>query len=119
LETTLGMPADELNQTYAYRGSAQNVGGKLKSTTNHWVQPNEGATNESGFTALPGGIRFHDFAPEEFTLFVDIGQIGAWWSSTANDANSAWHRTLRKEEIGVYRDPQDKKMGCCARCLRD
>ena len=49
-------------------------GGKLKETgTGHWIAPNYAATNEVGFTALPGG--FYDGAH----LF--IGGIGYWWTS--------------------------------------
>ncbi len=49
---------DEWEQLSAYLGGSNNAGGKLKETgTLHWKEPNQGATNESGFTALPGGIR--------------------------------------------------------------
>ena len=41
-----------------YLGSADSAGGKLKETgTTHWQNPNAGATNETGFSALPGGGR--------------------------------------------------------------
>lgn len=119
LETSLGMPADQLDHTYLYRGGAQNVGGKLKSTTNHWFQPNEGATNESGFTALPGGIRFHEYEPGDPTSFVGMGDIALWWTATASDTEEAWHRTIGFEETGIYRDPENKRDGYCVRCVRD
>jgi uncharacterized protein (TIGR02145 family) len=49
------------------------AGGKLKETgTEHWESPNEGATNETGFTALPGGNRFIDGS------FTGIGRYGYW-----------------------------------------
>jgi uncharacterized protein (TIGR02145 family) len=49
------------------------AGGKLKETgTEHWQSPNEGATNETGFSALPGGNRFIDGS------FTGIGRYGYW-----------------------------------------
>jgi uncharacterized protein (TIGR02145 family) len=49
------------------------AGGKLKETgTEHWEPPNEGATNVTGFTALPGGNRFIDGS------FTGIGRYGYW-----------------------------------------
>ncbi len=59
LETTLGMPANELNNV-GYRGDAANVGGKLKAVDQLWEPPNTGASNSSGFSALPGGHRNSD-----------------------------------------------------------
>ena len=51
--------------------------------TGHWVSPNSGATNDSGFTALPGGSLIGGF--------IDMGTSGNWWSSSANGADSAWY----------------------------
>jgi uncharacterized protein (TIGR02145 family) len=50
------------------------AGRKLKEKgTTHWAEPNEGATNESGFTALPGGARG--------LYFSQIDSTGYWWTS--------------------------------------
>jgi uncharacterized protein (TIGR02145 family) len=60
-----------------YLGGERIAGGKLKETgTTHWARPNTGATNESGFTALPGGAR-SNYDGE----FGDIGIGCYWWSS--------------------------------------
>ncbi|MEI6349029.1 MAG: FISUMP domain-containing protein [Bacteroidota bacterium] len=59
------------------RGGACVAGGKLKEKgTTHWKTPNSGATNESGFSAVPGGIRMLD------GTFDRMGNVGYWWSST-------------------------------------
>jgi uncharacterized protein (TIGR02145 family) len=64
-------------------GTHSIVGGKLKeSGTSHWFAPNYGATNETGFSALPGGmLREASFAfPDPF--FLLLGTYGFWWTST-------------------------------------
>ena len=67
----------EWEQLIDYLGGDSIAGGKMKETgTEHWLSPNTGATNESGFTALPGGVLMN-------TAFGNTdGSIGAWWSTT-------------------------------------
>lgn len=91
-----------------------NAGGKLKETgTEHWNNPNYEATNESGFTALPGGGR----APDGH--FDDIGYYGFWWSATEYLTNDAWARNLFYFSSNVYRNHGDKGVGFSVRCVRD
>ena len=54
-------------------GYANVAGGKMKDTSSLWESPNFGATNESGFSGLPGGIRNGDGS------FLYLGQMGRWW----------------------------------------
>src|SRR5574344_54019 len=58
------VPSDaEWTELTDYLGGASVAGGKLTETgTTHWNSPNTGATNETGFTALPGGYRFSNGA---------------------------------------------------------
>ncbi len=70
-------------------------GGKLKETgTTHWLDPNTGATNESGFTALPGGMFQTGF-------FDNIKYMGYYWSSTNDYVDSApfWVVHYDSEEV--------------------
>src|SRR5664280_1993486 len=68
-----------------YLGGGSVAGGKLKETgTTHWTTPNTGATNETGFTALPGGYRSTNGA---YNNFEDYGY---WWSSTEYSATITW-----------------------------
>jgi len=114
LESALGMPANELNSA-GTRGEAQNVGGMLKSTS-VWNTPNTGATNETGFSGLPGGAR-GGFS--EGTFF-NLGTHGEWWtSSNYGEFNFAVRRQLRHSNGGIGRFGYYKGNGYCIRCLRD
>ncbi len=67
----------EWNTLINFLGGADVAGGKLKQAgTALWLSPNEGATNESGFTALPGGGR------RQTGEFEDRGKVAVWWTST-------------------------------------
>ena len=112
LETALGMPAAELNNTGG-RGSAQNVGGKMKSVSPLWLSPNAGATNSSGFAGLPGGNR------NNIITYFGIGDDGYWWSSTQVSTSLAWFRNLNYSMGYVYRNYLNKSYGFSVRCVRD
>ncbi|NND05901.1 MAG: hypothetical protein HKN87_05935 [Saprospiraceae bacterium] len=89
------------------------AGGKMKeSGTAHWNSPNTAATNESGFSGLPGGFRFNDGS------YITLGNDGYWWSSTESGAN-AWFRVLFYSSVDVSRSNNDKRLGFSVRCLRD
>ncbi len=90
------------------------AGGKLKETgTKHWISPNTGASNESGFTALPSGNRYLTGG------FVGIGQSGNWWSSTEADGSSAWFRSMSYYVSNAYRSGYYKWKGKSVRCVKD
>jgi uncharacterized protein (TIGR02145 family) len=73
-----------------YLGGESVAGGKMKEAgTVHWNSPNTGATNSSGFTALPGGL---SYTSGDFNY---LGSIGHWWSATESSSTNAWGRTLR------------------------
>jgi uncharacterized protein (TIGR02145 family) len=79
------VPSDaEWTTLYGYLGGAGVAGGKLKETgTTHWISPNTGATNSSGFTALPGGT-LSLFNDPDFSGWGDPGSSGIWWSASAS-----------------------------------
>ena len=90
------------------------AGGPLKEMgTTHWTTPNTGATNLSGFTALPGGYRYID------GTFVALSIGGWWWSSTEFNTTDAWNRNLLYADDDVGRTNNDKHIGFSIRCLRD
>lgn len=90
------------------------AGGKLKETgTSHWWSPNFGATNESGFTALPGGIRSSDG-------FYDLNANGFWWSTTEGSATQACDRGMDCNDSDVGRSfGYGKDLGLSVRCVLD
>lgn len=97
-----------------YLGGKEMAGGKLKeANTTHWAYPNTGATNETGFTALPGGYR------GSFGTFDDVGYYGYWWSATEFSVSSAWDRLLSYNISNVWRNYVYKVDGYSVRCLRD
>ncbi len=108
------LPSDaEWTQLTDYLGGISVAGGKMKEAgTTHWASPNTGATNESGFTALPGGFRGSS------GTYADIGKYGYWWSATENNANFAWLHYLYFD-INVYRANYTKELGLSVRCLKD
>jgi uncharacterized protein (TIGR02145 family) len=112
LELALGMLPGDLENSGG-RGALQNVGGKLKATT-HWDPPNMGATNESGFTALPGLSRYYSNGS-----FGTLGNAGYWWSRAEFGGEGAWNRLLSTDFAGILRNSSYIRNGFCVRCLRD
>jgi uncharacterized protein (TIGR02145 family) len=97
-----------------YLGGEVMAGNRLKEAgTNYWVGPNTLATNESGFTALPGGFRYQD------GLFHDFGFGGYWWTSTQQSTSRLYFRHLYYEDFKVFTFPNLKKNGFSVRCLKD
>ncbi len=112
LEIFLGMSAADADLEGS-RGTAQNIGGKLKSTSSSWFSPNIGATNESGFSGLPGKSRLL------YGYRETLGYSGYWWSSTENSTTKAWGRDLNYSDGNSDRFASKKQSGLRVRCLRD
>jgi len=111
LEMNLGIGKDEAG----YRGwRGQDCGGKLKETgTTHWRAPNKGATNDSGFTALPGGYRDVD------GFFYVLGYGGYWWSATEHSEFIIWYRSLYHTYSKIHRTDSYAGDGFSVRCVKD
>ena len=110
------VPSDAEWQTLVdYLGGDTVAGGKLKeSGTTHWSSPNTGATNESGFCALPGGYRYYYNG-----AFNYVGGSAIFWSSTESDISFAWYRGLYYCNTDVNRSDCNKQYGFSVRCVRD
>lgn len=110
------VPTDaELTTLTTYLGGTGVAGGKMKELgTTHWNSPNTGATNESGFSGLPGGYRDHDNG-----TFGGLGGYAYFWSSTEYDSGDAWGRDLGYGYSEVYRYCGSKRHGFSVRLIRD
>lgn len=96
-------------------GGESTAGGKLKeSSTFHWKGPNTGASNSSGFTALPSGRR-------EYTdgSFINLGYDGFWWTSSAYNPDYSWYYYLHYDVANAYRANFHKQYGFSVRCVQD
>jgi len=90
------------------------AGRAMKETgTTHWFSPNFGATNDSRYTALPGGLRDYSGA------FGNIGSFGYWWSSSEFSYNGAWNTDLFCGGGALIRDLSNKVDGYSVRCVKD
>ncbi|MCK9255675.1 MAG: hypothetical protein GX793_08700 [Bacteroidales bacterium] len=114
------LPSDaEWTELTDYLGGEDLAGGKLKATgtieagTGLWYEPNTDASNETGFTALPGGYRY------DYGIFDTFGYGGDWWSSSEYDSVDAWHRGMYYGNSGVSRSSDIKELGFSVRCVRD
>ena len=122
------VPSDaEWNVLTTFLGGENVAGGALKMTTStslqwgKWIDPNTGATNTSGFSALAGGNRADDGD------CGDVGISGEWWSSTEEDAHSffagtyacLWARRIMCNNTAVFREKRTFQYGFSVRCIKD
>jgi uncharacterized protein (TIGR02145 family) len=113
--TGWGVPTDaEWTILTDYLGGESVAGGKMKSVgTAYWNDPNTGATNESGFSALPGGYRDYNGS------FSNIRVSAVFWSAAENVGLNAWYPYLNNYNGIVDRIFSSKSVGASVRCLRD
>jgi uncharacterized protein (TIGR02145 family) len=114
------VPTDaEWTTLITYLGGETVAGGKLKEAgITHWASPNTGATNESGFTALPGACRFTGTAldPEGF---AGINSGGIWWSASEYDATNTWARSVIFNDSKSFKGYMFKNIGNSVRCIKN
>jgi uncharacterized protein (TIGR02145 family) len=113
LEMYLGMDPSVVNDGF-WRGTDE--GGKLKETGNdHWVIPNTGANNITGFNALPGG-QLHPSGD-----FVGIGEEAVFWTATgsSNSIEHAIGRVLMYNQQRIYSNGYHKYNNFSVRCVKD
>ena len=104
--------AGDWDELVGYAGS--NAGGKLKeSGFSHWKDANNGAVDEYGFTALPGGLR---------NLNGDFDYLrysGNWWSSSEHSTENSLLRTMYFANGNARQHSYSKNLGLSVRCIRN
>jgi uncharacterized protein (TIGR02145 family) len=109
------LPTDaEWTTLTTFLGGENIAGGKMKEAgVAHWLTPNIGATNSSGFTVLPAGDRNGN------GYFYDVKRFAGFWSSSQTDAADAWCRSLLYSDVVVNLNNGNVTNGFSARCLHD
>ncbi|MFC1730699.1 fibrobacter succinogenes major paralogous domain-containing protein [candidate division KSB1 bacterium] len=114
LEVHLGMMQIQAD-TIGWRGT--NQGSKLAGIDSLWTNGTliwDSEFGTSGFTALPGGWRYHNLGQ-----FNGIGGEGHWWSSTGYSSTNAWGRLLYSGKSEVKRGYGPLEEGYSIRCIKD
>ena len=109
------IPTDsEFNTLSTFLGGDSVSGGELKQTTTcHWLTPNTGATDSSGFTALPGGYR--NYA----SVFDQIKIQGRFWTADGVNSTDAYICTLFYNNTTISHDIIPKVSGGSVRLIKD
>jgi len=107
------MPSNEEWQKLAtFLGGIEPAGTKMKSKSG-WNENGNG-TNESGFSGLPGSLRYDD------GQFNDIGRMGYWWSTTPNVMHTlSYTLNLSNSYMGWGQGHANETYGFAVRCIKD
>jgi len=111
MEMHIGLSREQAD-AYNLRGT--NEGGKLKSTDpEYWAAPNLNANNSTGFSALGSGIR------NAGGEFMKIGEGASFWTSTEEEDDMAWFRSLHSDRGDIHRGCYKKSFAYNVRCVKD
>jgi uncharacterized protein (TIGR02145 family) len=110
------IPTDsEWARLFECLGGSELAGGKIKEiNTLHWLSPNKGATNDSGFKGLPGGRRnAYD------GTFSSIGYTSNWWSLTEESSSTAWYSNISNYGSDASHGFDSDNSGLSVRCVKN
>ena len=115
------LPSDlEWTTLSTYLGGTSVAGGKIKELgIIHWKYPNEGATNESGFTALAGGLRNHESSSIVPGSSSNMFEDGLWWSSTEYSQTEAYRWVLDYSYTNFIKMWYQRNYGLSVRCVKN
>ena len=109
------VPSDaEWTTLSTFLGGESIAGDKLKETgTTHWLTSNNNSSNQTGFTALPGGYRSYSAS------YGNIKRYGYWWSSTEASSTDAFCRYIFYSFDNLGRNTSSKNSGFSIRCIKN
>ena len=102
-----------------FLGGAEVAGGKMKEVgISNWTSPNTGASNESGFSALPSGLRYTD------GTYRNVRLLGYWWGATESSSKDVrgsvqYDNTNFDVVEGEFGGNNSPNFGLCVRCIMD
>ena len=97
-----------------FLGGASVAGGAMKDNV-LWIAPNVGATNSSGFSALPGGYYYQPLP----LPFVYLGTTGFWWTANEYNSDFGYYTSLYNQYTKLTTDVTNKPIAFSIRCIRD
>ena len=117
---TLATFLDETVNCEDWGGLGTDAGGKMKATgiigiNGLWAPPNAGATNESGFTGIPGGGRHYGGSGS----FGDKDHSAIFWSATEHGPDWYFYWKLKAGDALIYRLEELYRFGFSVRCVKD
>ena len=105
---------EEWKQLKDYLGDTVKAGGKLKEAgLVHWLPPNKGADNSSGFNALPAGFRYFEGS------FSSVQSYTAFWSASDSISDGAWFAGLYYANASLVIEHRNKNHGFSVRCIKN
>lgn len=103
----------EWSDLMAVLGGTAFAGSKIKETRQSVWSAIEYATNTSGFSGLPGGMR------QSSGSFTGLNTNAAWWTSTENSGTYGWYWSVNNVSNLLTRDFFNKNTGFAIRCVKD
>jgi len=91
------------------------AGGAMKTTSGLWDSPNEGATNSSNFSALPGGMR----SDNDAAAFQYEGEQAVFWCSTQSGPSNADAFYIYADQPDLVNYDYSKTLGASVRCIKN
>jgi uncharacterized protein (TIGR02145 family) len=106
-----------------YLGGEEVAGDKLKESGYlHWYYDGNCSTfasNETGFTALPGGCLTNNVEIDSEWYFAYVSQAGYWWTSSEKNSSHASCIEMMRFDGHVFNFDDSKNRAYSVRCIKD